>query len=38
MSDGPADLPFPLGVPTTCFVHLDDGPNPSAAAGTDSGG
>lgn len=32
------DPPFPLGVPTACFMHLDDGPNPSAAAATDAGG
>eukprot|EP00752_Nemacystus_decipiens_P002720 g2539.t1 len=32
------DPPFPLGVPTACFVHLDDGPNPSATAATDTGG
>eukprot|EP00904_Undaria_pinnatifida_P002469 jgi/Undpi1/12222/HiC_scaffold_5.g01898.m1 len=32
------DPPFPIGVPTACFVRLDDGPNPSATAATDAGG
>eukprot|EP00903_Cladosiphon_okamuranus_P012440 g11653.t1 len=32
------DPPFPLGVPTACFVHLDDGPSPTATAATDAGG
>ncbi|CAM9329698.1 unnamed protein product, partial [Choristocarpus tenellus] len=29
---------FPLGLPTLCFVHLDDGPSPSAMAASDDRG
>ncbi|CAN0228063.1 unnamed protein product, partial [Pylaiella littoralis] len=38
MSDPVEDPPHPIGVPTACFVHLDDGPNPTATAATDAGG
>ncbi|CAM9957557.1 unnamed protein product, partial [Discosporangium mesarthrocarpum] len=34
----PEDPPFPLGVPTSCFAHLDDGPKPSATSASDDGG